>query len=171
MRVLPKLYLVATAVLAVGALALPSCTVSPPSQPSGSVNVSQSQTVIVGNPNPNASPSPGGGTIHHVGVFNVGTEGTAVKCVSTDPHLIHVGCRIWLTCTPKLSDGTDAPEAVHGPAPDFFGATTGTTFVAAEERSDSTFNINILGKAPGSATVGCTVKAVVSRPYELQVVP
>src|SRR6185503_14831068 len=141
----------ATAAFLLAAATLPSCTVTPPTDPGGSVNVSQNQTVIIGNPNPNASPSPGaGGTIHHVSVFNVGTEGTAAKCVSTDPHVLHVGCKIFLTCTPKYADGTDVPEVVHGPAPDTFGVATGTTFVGVEERSDSTFNINAVGKAPGT---------------------
>jgi hypothetical protein len=162
--------LVAAGLLAVAAI--PSCTLQPPAGPTGgTTNVSQNQTVIIGNPNPSASPSPGaGGTIHHVGVFNVGTEGTAAKCVSTDPHTLHVGCKIWLTCTPKFQDGTDVPEAVHGPAPDSFGATVGAAFVTIEERSGQTFDINVIGKAAGSSVISCVVKGIVSRPFEFTVV-
>jgi hypothetical protein len=119
---------------------------------------------------PSASPSPGaGGSITLVKVVQFGETCPQGTSPSGEDRSVRVGCTKHLTCTPFLSDGSPAPVAVHGPAPEFFGLTAGGTSATAAQQ-DEAFNIDAKGIAPGIASFRCTVKGVSSLTFDLTVV-
>lgn len=158
-------FAIAAALLTLGAIF--ACTVQPPSNPS-QTNVNQNVNVNIGTqPSPGPSASPGTGQpIDHVSIFSVGDqESGGQKCVSTDPHVLHVGCTRRYTCTPKYRDGTDVPEVVHGPAPDFFAAAIGSNLVSLSELG--AFDRDVKGTGAGAVVLRCDVKGVTGRPYDI----
>jgi len=153
----------AALVLAAAALALAACgdTII-----GGDVN-----NIIVGGPSGVASPSPApGGLIATVKVVQFGENCPAGTQPSGQARQVRAGCEKALTCTPFLADGSPAPAAVHGPAPDFFGVIAGASYVSVTIPGES-FNRDARGLAPGIASFSCTVKGVRSEQFDLQVVP
>lgn len=100
---------------------------------------------------PEASPSPGTQANLPPGsrivVADFGEQCSGGLTQATDPNTVRVGCVAILTCTPKLPDGTDAPPALHGPAPAFFGPISGSQNVDFHQWDSNPFNANskILG--------------------------
>lgn len=121
---------------------------------------------------PSASPSPGtgNGVIASVKVVQFGEACPTGKTPSGEDRSVRVGCSKHLTCTPFLSDGSPAPPAVHGPAPEFFGLIAGGTSASASQQ-DEPFNLDAKGIAPGIASFRCNVKGVSSLTFDLTVVP
>ena len=126
-------------------------------------NTSGSQSGATG---PSVIPSPSSG-IASVSVGKYGEDDCANP--SNNPTTVRVGCTARLTCTPKLADGTDAPPAVHGPAPDFFGPTSGAQFFSWVQ-DENLFNGRARALGPGVGTFRCTVKGVASQDRALEVV-
>ncbi len=144
----------------------------PPTAPDITIVQSQTNTQTQGNGGgPTASPSPGSGSgaITLVKVVQFGETCPAGKSVSGEDRSVRVGCVKHLTCTPFLSDGSPAPPAVHGPAPEFFGLIAGGTSATASQQ-DEAFNIDAKGIAPGIASFRCNVKGVSSLTFDLTVV-
>lgn len=145
-----------------------ACTPTGPTIVNTNTNTSTNNN---GQSGPNASPSPGtgSGSIASVKVVQFGETCPAGKAVSGEDRSLRVGCTKHLTCTPFLTDGSPAPPAVHGLAPDFFGLTAGGTSATAAQQ-DEAFNIDAKGIAPGIASFRCTVKGVSSLTFDLTVV-
>lgn len=121
-----------------------------------------------GGPTPVATASPGAGD-GLVAVVKVGAFGSCAGV--TADRTIKVGCTIPVTCTPKSADGQLLPPAVTGLSPDFFGVVSGSQFVRAAPWDDEAYNLNVLGVAPGTFRLKCTVKGKSSEEWEATVVP
>lgn len=129
-----------------------------------------SSTQTQGGGGPQASPSPtASGSIALVKVVQFGETCPQGVSVSGEDRSVRVGCTKHLTCTPFLSDGSPAPPAVHGPAPEFFGLIAGGTSASAAQQ-DEAFNLDAKGIAPGIASFRCSVKGVSSLTFDLTVV-
>lgn len=105
------------------------------------------------------SPSPGAtGTITAVRVSTFGEE-TGPATPATEPNSVRVGNVQPVTCTPLLADGSQAPEILHGPAPDSFevvsGSASGALLAAANP-----FNGDLRGDSPGTVRLRCSVAGV-----------
>lgn len=124
------------------------------------------QTVTGPGALPSASPAGGDGL---VAIVKVGAFGSCAGV--TADRTIKVGCTIPVTCTPKAADGSLLPPVVTGLSPDFFGVVSGSQFVRAAPWDDEAYNLNVLGVAPGSFRLKCTVKGKSSEEWEGTVVP
>lgn len=108
---------------------------------------------------PSPSPEPTG-AITSVRLSLFGDETCASGASpATEPNTIRVGCVQGLTITPLLADGSNAPEVIHGPAPDSVAVVSGTQALQLNAVSEP-FNRDAVGLAAGTAKVRAVVKGV-----------
>lgn len=159
------------ALAALAVLTVAACTDPGPTAPTP-VNVNVNQNVNIGQqPSTGASPSTGAGaTITHVKVVQFGEDCPAGLTPSGEDRKVRNGCTKNLTCTPFVGQNLPAPESVHGPAPDFFGVTSGAS-CAQVTTPGNPFNRDVKGTSACSIVFSCVVKGVGSDPFVLQVIP
>jgi len=139
-----------------------SCT---PTQPTpGDVIVSQTVTVGGQTGTPGASPSPGaGGSLpegSRIAIFQFGQScPSGVTVPANGTRQCKMGCTCDYTCTPKGPDGTDLPEAVHGPTATW-AVEFGQDRVSVQRDN---FNLRVRPVAPGEFGLACTVKNLTGR--------
>lgn len=122
-----------------------------------------------GNPSgPSVVPVPAG-SVAAVVVSKFGEDCPDGVSPTNNPTTVRVACTARVTCTPKLADGSDAPPAVHGPAPDFFGVVSGAQYFSTVSEENA-FNLQMRALGPGVASIGCTVKGTASPSRTLEVV-
>ncbi len=112
-------------------------------------------------PRPTPTPTPPVGTsIHHV---RVGFFGFSCPAGVTVPRNglgeLPVGCRGFVTATPKDSAGHDVPESIHGPNCDW-ALESGHGLVEVTNSGVTVFNKDVKGLATGSFRLCATVRGV-----------
>lgn len=112
-------------------------------------------------PRPTPTPTPPVGTsIHHV---RVGFFGFSCPAGVTVPRNglgeLPVGCRGFVTATPKDSAGHDVPESIHGPNCDW-ELESGHGLVEVTNSGVTVFNKDVKGLATGSFRLCATVRGV-----------
>lgn len=112
-------------------------------------------------PRPAPTPTPASsGSIHHV---RVGFFGFSCPTGVTQPRNglgeLPVGCRGFVTATPKDSAGHDVPESVHGPSCDW-QLVSGHGSVELSNSGVTVFNKDLKGVAQGSFQLCATVRGV-----------
>lgn len=167
------------AALSVGLLGIVTTTgacVPPPTEP-GDIVITNNNTNNNGQPGGGASPSPspGAGTvIARVGVGQFGERCPAGVSPSGDGRssTVRVNCTAFITCSAYSPSGQEHFDlAVIGPAPEEFRATAGEGAIVQTQAASNPYNLDILGKAVGTASYTCRVKGVTSPTYSLRVVP
>lgn len=112
---------------------------------------------------PTATPTPQSGlppnTIHHI---RVGFYGIDCPRGRTPPNngakLLPIGCRGFVTATPKLANGDDVPEEVHGPDIDW--DLSGGQFVTMKDSKTSDWNKDLTGVRAGTFNLCATVRGI-----------
>lgn len=113
-------------------------------------------------PGPTATPTPAAivGAIHHI---RVGFYG--INCPGNQPvpnngaKQLPVGCKGFVTATPKQANGDDVPAAVHGPDIDW-ELEYGANIVEVKNSQASTFNKDLTGLRVGAFNLCATVGGV-----------
>jgi hypothetical protein len=112
-------------------------------------------------PAPTPTPAPDPGSIYDIRVGFFG-----IKCDNgkAEPNNgwkeLPVGCRGFVTATPKRKDGTDVPAKEHGPDIDWF-MFYGDEFVQVDPPTfESDFNKDLVGLKVGGFGLCATVKGV-----------
>jgi hypothetical protein len=161
-----KLLLLSLAVL-VGAVA---CQPYPPD--SGGINNTNTNTFILNPSNPSASPSPGGGAPlppgSRVALFVVGDSQLCGSSFVQPKVPVKVGCKVFVTATPKDSNGVDIPQSVHGP--DCEWTNSDSNIASLDVSGDNEFNATLKGNAPGRVMLTATVKGITGQ-ITVDVVP
>lgn len=113
-------------------------------------------------PGPTATATPAGivGSIHHI---RVGFYG--INCPGNHPvpnngaKQLPVGCKGFVTATPKQANGDDVPAAVHGPDIDW-ELEYGANIVEVKNSQASDFNKDLTGLRVGAFNLCATVGGV-----------
>lgn len=123
----------------------PSPTPSPTSTPS---------------PTPTPAPNPGNHGIHHI---RVGFYGVDCKNGKPEPNngagLLPVGCKGFVTATPKYANGDDVPASIHGPNV-AWNLESGAGIVAVKNSKTSIWNKDLTGLKAGTFSLCATVLGV-----------
>ena len=135
-------------------VALPSVAPPPATAPAQAPSPSPS-------PAPTPTPAPDPGSIYDIRVAFFG-----IKCTNGKPEPnngwkeLPVGCRGYVTATPKKKDGTDVPASQHGPDIDWY-MFYGEEFVRVDPPTfESDFNKDLVGLQVGGFGLCATVKGV-----------
>lgn len=136
----------------------PDKTPTPTPSPSPSPSPTPSPTPAA---SPTPTPNPGAGSIHHI---RVGFFGISCKNGKTAPgnglKQLPVGCKGFVTATPKRANGDDVPLSEHGPNIDW-ELVSGDAFVEVRNPSfPSDFNKDLVGLRVGTFNLCATVKGV-----------
>lgn len=162
-----SLYLLAglMAVLAFGC-------VPPPTEP-GDIVINNTNTATNNSGgNPTASPSPGaGGSVASVGIGKFGEACPAGVAPSGLGDSVRVNCTAFITCSPKSASGQEIFDlGIIGPAPESFVATEGNDQSVTVQVASNPYNLDVKGKAKGTAKFQCRVKAITSPTFTLNVI-
>src|SRR5688500_14089687 len=112
-------------------------------------------------PVPTPTPTPDPGSIYDIRVAFFGIKCTNGKAEPNNGWKeLPVGCRGFVTATPKRQDGTDVPAKEHGPDIDWF-MLYGDEFVRVDPPTfESDFNKDVVGLQVGGFGLCATVKGV-----------
>lgn len=136
----------------------PSATPSPSPSPSPTPSPTPSPSP---SPSPTPTPNPGASGIHHI---RVGFFGISCKNGKTAPSngagQLPVGCKGFVTATPKYANGDDVPLAVHGPDIDWDLASGAGIVEVRQPSFPSDFNKDTVGLKVGAFSLCATVKGV-----------
>ena len=135
-------------------VALPSVAPPPVTAPAQAPSPSPS-------PAPTPTPTPDPGSIYDIRVAFFG-----IKCTNGKPEPnngwkeLPVGCRGYVTATPKKRDGTDVPASQHGPDIDWY-MLYGDEFVRVDPPTfESDFNKDLVGLRVGGFGLCAVVRGV-----------
>lgn len=136
----------------------PTPTPSPSSSPTPSASPTPAPSA---SPTPTSTPPPSAGSIHHirVGFFGISCK-NGKQAPSNGLGLLPVGCKGFVTATPKKANGDDVPLSEHGPNIEW-DLRSGDAFVQVRAPSfPSDFNKDLVGLKVGTFSLCATVKGV-----------
>lgn len=113
-------------------------------------------------PGPTATPTPAAivGEIHHirVGFYGINCPGNR-PVPNNGAKQLPVGCKGFVTATPKRANGDDVPSHIHGPGIDW-DLEYGASIVSVKNSMASTFNKDLTGLRVGAFNLCATVGGV-----------
>ena len=137
-------------------VALPSVTPPPVTAPAQAPSPAPVPTPA---PTPSATPDPGP-------IYDIRVAFFGIKCTNGKPEPnngwreLPVGCRGYVTATPKKKDGTDVPANQHGPDIDWY-LFYGDEFVRVDPPTfPSDFNKDLVGLKVGTFGLCAVVRGV-----------
>jgi hypothetical protein len=145
--------------------AAPNPTATPAAPNPTATPTKPSPTATPTAPNPTATPTsappPGAGSIHHirVGFFGISCKnGKAVP--NNGAKQLPVGCKGFVTATPKKANGDDVPLSEHGPDIDWELEFGGQDVEVRAPSFPSDFNKDLVGLRVGTFNLCATVRGV-----------
>jgi hypothetical protein len=109
------------------------------------------------------TPTPAGGAN---GIYEIRVGFFGINCGKGNPtprngeKKLPVGCRGYVTATPKKANGDDVPASVHGPDIEWFVLTGEDKIDVQDPTFKSDFNKDVVGERTGSFGLCATVRNV-----------